>query len=88
MMWIVICAAMFCAGYLVGYDNGLNARFESIIELLSNTINPFSDVQINATSTPSSEDPLIDVADTGATDDPFARSIAIDPDDPFAAEVP
>ena len=40
MMWIVTCVAMFCAGYLTGYDSGLNARFEYIKKLVLDTIVP------------------------------------------------
>ena len=88
MMWIVTCVAMFCAGYLTGYDSGLNARFEPLLKLISDVTVPDWDSPSDRISTSATNGCTLLVREAESTDDPFAPANTFDPKDPFATVSP
>ncbi len=49
---IAVGVGIFCAGYRIGFDNGRDARFDDLIQLIQETIVPSSDWQTDSPADP------------------------------------
>jgi hypothetical protein len=84
MLLAIAGAALFCAGYLVGFDNGYQGRFDDLIQLIEGTISPSHWETEGTTPSPGSENSS--VITEGSSVDPFAAtSDDTDADEPFAS---
>lgn len=82
-------AALFCAGYLVGFDNGRNARFEDLITLIRDTFVPSSDWVTNGTIDQPDGGSSVVVSDDSLIVDPFVTNSSDGTDsDPFTTVQP
>lgn len=81
-------AAIFCAGYLAGFDNGRNARFDDLIKLIQDTITP-SEWLTNGTIDQTGSGCSLVVTDDSSVADPFASTPTdVVADDPFSSKSP